>query len=172
MTAESNPDPLQKHSISSQVSVLLQTGQEDQFITTVLSAIPSKAVVDGISSEAGLKTRFKHVRKICQRVALVPEEGAGLGTYLISYLQSLLIINVAHSHKADSTDTFDILREADTCISQGQLERAVKLINQLQGEPKRVARDWLREAKLYLETRQAVTVVAEYLAAASISVLK
>lgn len=172
MTADSNPDPLQKHSISSQVSVLLQTGKEDQFITTVLSAIPNKAVVDGISSEAGLKKRFKHVRKICQRVALVPEGGAGLGTYLISFLQSLLIINIGRSRVTDGTDTFDILREADTFITQGQLERAVSLMNQLQGEPKRVARDWLREATLYLETRQAVTVVAEYLAAAGISVLK
>ena len=172
MTADSNPDPLKKHIISSQVSVLLQTGQEDQFITTVLLAIPNEAVVKGISSEAGLKTRFKHVRKICQRVALVPEGGAGLGTYLISYLQSLLIINVGHSRVTNGIDTFDILREADTFITQGQLERAVNLMNQLQGEPKRVARDWLREAKLYLETRQAVTVVAEYLAAASISVLK
>ena len=174
MAANSNPDPLRKHNISSQVSVLLQTAQEDRFITTILVAIPEEAVVEGISSETGLKARFKHVRKVCQRVAFVPEEGAGLGTYLLSFLQSLLTIDMAHSRMVNSADmnTFDILQEADACIGQGQLEKAVRLMNQLQGEPRRVARDWLREARLYLATRQAVTVVAEYLAASSISVLK
>ena len=102
MTAESNPDPLQKHSISSQVSVLLQTGQEDQFITTVLS-IPSKAVVDGISSEAGLKTRFKHVRKICQRVALVPEEGTyfDLLPVAVTSYKSDRIYYLSQGHSSD-----------------------------------------------------------------------
>lgn len=176
VAADTNPDPMEKHSIASQVSILLQTARQDEFITTVLSAIPKEAISEGISSEAGLRSRFKHVRKICQRVALVPEEGAGLGTYLLSFLQSLLTIDMVHVRMADSqvfnTDTFELLREADASLQQGQLEMAVRLVNQLEGEPRRVAKDWLREARLYLMTRQAVTMVAEYVAASSISVLK
>ena len=178
VAADTNADPMEKHSIASQVSVLLQTAKQDKFITTILSAIPDEALSEGISSEAGLRARFKHVRKICQRVALVPEEGAGLGTYLLSFLQSLLTIDMVHARMVDSQassvymDTFELLRAADNSIQQGQLERAVRLMNQLEGEPRRVTRDWLKEARLYLVTRQAVTVVAEYVAASSISVLK
>lgn len=118
--------------------------------------------------------RFERIRKICKRVALVGEEGAGLGTYLLSYIQSLLTFDMIYDkmlsrddQDIESMNTYRLLSRANSCLERGDLELAVRLVNQLKGEPRRITQDWVKEACLYLETRQAVTVVSEYLAASS-----
>ena len=145
----------------------------------MLDSIPAEATSGkGIQSEAGLKERFTRVKKICRRVALVPETGAGLGTYALSYLQSLLTLNVWGRGGREGTDTppkdmdtFELLHQAEVCLHRGDLEEAVFYLNHLQGESQRVARDWLSDARLHLETRQAISVVLQYMAATSISIV-
>lgn len=177
LSANTNPDPYVKHSISNEVSSLKDAAKEDEFISTVLSAIPEEALENGISSETGLKSRFKRVRKVCKRVALVPEEGGGLGMHLLSFMQSLLTFDMVYHAMADQKDlksmnTFELLAQANTYLEQGDLETALRLVNQLTGESRRIASDWVKEACLYLETRQTVMVIAEYLAASSITVIQ
>ena len=65
--------------------------------------------------------------------------------------------------------TSTLLRQAKIHLDHGNLETAVKLMGQLNGEARRVADDWLREAVLYLEIRQAIMAVSQYIAAASVS---
>ena len=176
ITANCDPDPHQKYTISKEVSALRAITTGDPFISTVLDSIPQQAMVEGVMSETGLKTRFGHVRKMCHRVALVPEEGGGLGTYLLSFIQSLLTIDMIHSRMVDShsgeLDPFVILCKADTFLQRGDLEMAVRWMNQLEGEPKRVAQDWLKDACTYLETRQAVILISEYLAASALALVR
>lgn len=173
IAANSDPNPYQKHSISKEVLSLGDITGSDQFISTVLGAIPQQAMAEGVSSESGLRTRFDHVRRVCRRVALVTEEGGGIGTYLLSFIQSLLTIDMIHSRMVDShsaeVDPFVILCRANDCMQRGDLEMAVRWMNQLEEEPKRVAKDWLKDACTYLETRQAVLLVSEYLAASVLS---
>ena len=144
----------------------------------MLDSIPAEATSgEGIQSEAGLKERFDRVKKICRRVALVPETGAGLGTYALSYLQSLLTLNVWGTGREDivtapeDMDTFELLHQAEIRLHRGDLEEAVFYLNHLQGDSHRVAGGWLSDARLHLETRQAVAVVLQYMAATSISVV-
>ena len=102
-----------------------------------------------------------------------------MGTYALSYLQSLLIVSwrfvgrIARSEDEDrdlgKLDTFEVLERADACLRQGDLDLAVRYVNLLHGAPRRVARDWLRDARSYLETQQAVLLVSEYMAALNIS---
>lgn len=179
ITANNNPDPFTRHSIGNQVETLSKVASNDEFITTMLSGIPREALVRGISSENGLKTRFERVKHIASRVALVPEEGGGLGTYLLSFLQSLLTIDMIHSRtielsKTDpsSLSTFDLLHQAKLSLDHGDLEKAIKCVAQLKGESRRVAQDWLTEALMYLETRQAVMAITQYLAASNAAVLQ
>lgn len=176
IAANHDPDPHQRYTVAKEVSDLREITRSDPFISTVLDSIPQQAMVEGISSETGLRTRFDHVRRVCRRVALVPEEGGGLGTYLLSFIQSLLTIDMVHSRMVDShsgdLDPFVILCRADTCLQRGDLEMAVRWMNQLEGEPKQVARDWLKEACAYLETRQAVILISEYLAASALSLVR
>ena len=145
----------------------------------MLDSIPQEARDGGgIQSEASLKERFRKVKRICKRVALVPETGGGLGTYALSYLQSLLTLNIWSSYVIDTEtnpakmDTFQLLHQAEAYLHYGELEKAVCHVNLLQGEARRVARDWLCDARLYLETRQAVELILHYMAATSISMVQ
>lgn len=113
--------------------------------------------------------------RICKRVALVPETGGGLGTYALSYLQSLLVFNILGSSKVQSEqdlsklDTFELLNLANMSIKRGDVESAVWYVNHLKNESRRVAQDWLEDARLYLETRQAISLIQTYIAASNIS---
>ena len=147
----------------------------------MLDSIPHEAVSseNGIQSEAGLQQRFRKVKKICKKVALVPEVGGGLGTYALSYLHSFLAINVwryssAVEYGRDPTDmdTFELLHYAENSLRQGNVEEAIKLINCLTGEPRRVAQDWLRDAQLHLETKQAIHLLQNYMAANSLAIIQ
>ena len=176
--ANVNPDPSARYRFTSEVTGIRKAAQNDHFILSILDSIPSEATSGGgIQSEAGLKERFNRVKKICKRVALVPETGAGLGTYALSYLQSLLTLNVWGTDAADTNatpqdmDTFELLHQAEVHLHCGDLEEALFYLNHLQGESHRVARDWLSDARLHLETRQVVSMVLQYIAATSISIV-
>ncbi len=177
--ANSNPDPEERYVFGDEVTALCEAAKDDPFALSVLEAFPREAleVGRGIQSKAGLKERFRRVKKICRRVALVPQTGGGLGTYALSYLQSLLTIKAswlapyAIDSQTDPTDmdTFELLQRADAHLRRGELEEAVGCVNLLQGEARRVAHGWLVDARLYLETKQAVELVLCHMAATSVS---
>lgn len=163
------------------MQLLSEVTQDDTFIQTILSTIPHKALEDGISSEKSLKSRFDRVRKVARRVALVPEEGGGLGMYLLSFIQSLLTIDMIHPRLTSSglssidprsLSTFDLLHQAKVSLDAGDMETTVRVLGHLEGEARRVVSDWLRDALVYLETRQAVMAISEYLAASSAAILQ
>lgn len=177
--ANSKPDPDQRYFFGNEVDALRKAAKEDQFTLLMLEMIPQEALKPGggIQSEAGLKERFRKVKRICKRVALVPQTGGGLGTYAMSYLQSLLTFkaswltqNVDNSETDPSKlDNLDLLQQASVHLHRGELEEAVRYVNQLQGEARRVAHDWLIDARLFLETRQTVQLVLCHMAATSVS---
>jgi len=178
-SASASPDPIERYSLTHEVGTLREAAKDDPFIVAMLDSLPASATAGGgIQCEGGLKERFMKVKRMCRRVALVPETGGGLGTYALSYLQSVLIMSWRFvgrvgsergDHDPHKMDTFEILECADTLLRQGDLEQAVRYMNLLRGEPRRVARDWLRDARHYLETTQAVLLISEYMAALNIS---
>jgi mitofilin len=175
--ASASRDPNEFHSLQREVIVLRDSAKDDPFILAMLDSLPARALSPGggIQGEGGLRERFTKVKRICRRVALVPERGGGLGTYTLSYLQSLLIVSwrfvgrIAREMEDEDLNTFAILERADACIRQGDIELAVRYMNLLRGEPRNVARDWLCDARSYLETLQAVQLVSEYMAALNIT---
>ena len=48
---------------------------------------------------------------------------------------------------------------------------ALQYMNQLRGEPRRVAGDWLKETQLLLETRQAVDTLVAHASAVGVEAL-
>lgn len=155
---------------------LQEAAHGDYFILAVLDSIPQEAVNSkrGIQSEAGLQQRFKKVKRVCKQVALIPEMGGGLGTYALSYLHYMLTFDLWQHVDSQKypTDTFELLQVADVLLEQGNMEGAIRLVNCLQGEPKRVAQDWLRDALLHLETKQAIYLIQNYMASISLSIIQ
>ena len=140
---------------------VLDAGSDHPFVNSVLSTIPDNAAKRGVWTEKQLTERFQKVRKVCWRVAMVDEAGGTLYNYFLSYIQCLFVFRstkpFAETDKIDVSKltTFSILDNAQHHLEHGNLETALRFMNQLQGEPRNVAADWIKEARLLLETQLA-----------------
>ncbi|MGH0143017.1 UNVERIFIED_CONTAM: hypothetical protein FKN15_024566 [Acipenser sinensis] len=140
---------------------------ENEFTHTLSTALPEESLSRGVYSEASLRVRFYAIRKLVRRVAMIDETRNSLYQYFLSYLQSLLLMEPQQLKppaqlSPEDLDTFKLLSYATYCIEHGDLELAAKFVNQLKGESRRVAQDWLNEARLTLETTQVVSLLSAY----------
>merc|ERR1719450_1412200 len=148
-------------------ALLTIAGGEDKFVTTICSTIPKMALERGVYTEDSLKERFCKVEKTARKVAAVGEEGGSLLSYGLSYLQSLLLVDLSERKPVQnmevvdlaSISSYDLLSLAKHNLDRGDLARAVQLLTQLKGESGRVVSDWLAEARITLETKQAVSAI-------------
>lgn len=141
--------------------------QDNDFALALASALPDESLKRGVYSEASLRARFSSLRSLARRVALIDESHNSLYQYLLSYLQAALLFEAKQQVppaqlSAEDLDPFRLLSYASYCLENGDLELAAKLVNQLRGEARRVAEDWLTEARLTLETRQVVSLLSAY----------
>ena len=139
-----------------------------------------------IWSEPDLKERFYRLKELCNRVALIDDRGGSLFKYFISYVQSFFIVHTnvkpqavlasasdeekreAHENfikQIDATqlNTFNILDYTEYFVENGNFLMALKLMQQLKGEPLRVARDWINDALLLVEIKQTSTLLNAYI---------
>ncbi|XP_041124589.1 MICOS complex subunit MIC60 isoform X1 [Polyodon spathula] len=149
------------------VQVIKASCAENEFTQTLSTALPKESLSRGVYSEASLRARFYTIRKLVRRVAMIDETRNSLYQYFLSYLQSLLLMEPQQLKppaqlSPEDLDTFKLLSYATYCIEHGDLELAAKFVNQLKGESRRVAQDWLNEARLTLETTQVVSLLSAY----------
>ncbi|KAJ6660528.1 hypothetical protein lerEdw1_017525 [Lerista edwardsae] len=152
------------------VAAIKASCSDDSFTQTLTAALPPESLKRGVYTEEALRARFHMVQKMAKRVALIDETRNSLYQYFLSYLQSFLL---AHPQELkppsellpEDLDTFKLLSYASYCIERGDLQLAAKFVNQLKGESRRVAQDWLNEARMTLETKQVVDILATYASA-------
>lgn len=147
--------------------VVRESCADNEFAQALASALPAESLSRGVYSEASLRARFQEVRQLARRVALIDETRNSLYQYFLSYVQAALLMEPKQEAPPQrlspaDLDTFKLLSYACYSIERGDLELAAKLLNQLTGEPRRVAQDWLNEARLTLETRQAISLLSAY----------
>ncbi|GBM23855.1 MICOS complex subunit Mic60 [Araneus ventricosus] len=169
-----NPFPLGKDI----AAVKIAADEESEFINAVLAGIPTEAVNRGVYNNEVLKERFQDVKRVCRKVALIDENNDSLYRYFLSYLQSFLIVDAVSIPKEEMEgkvavdpsewDTFDIIRRVSYCLKINDLEQALRYANQLKGEPRIVAKDWMDEVKLLLETQLAVKALLAHAAAVGV----
>jgi len=171
--------------LDKEISVVKQTLQEyskkNMLAELALESI-SKDNLGSVYSEDDLIHRFDKIERLCKRVALIGDESASLFKYLLSYVQSMLVFNnykISHQELSDEQvidtskwDTFDILARVRHSLNCHNLEMALRYANQLKGEPRRVAKDWINDARIHLEIRQAANVISSQAASISAQVLK
>jgi len=141
----------------------------DSFVQIVLASLSPLALDRGVYTMENLKERFYHVEKTARRVACVGE-GGSLLSYGLSYLQSVLTVDLSqrspgeHEDKIDPKEVSpsDLITMAKHSLDRGNLARAVQYLTLLKGEPGRVVEDWLSEARLTIETRQAAEALVAH----------
>ncbi|XP_048643760.1 MICOS complex subunit MIC60 isoform X13 [Marmota marmota marmota] len=146
---------------------------DSEFAQALTAAIPPESLTRGVYSEETLRARFYAVQKQARRVAMIDETRNSLYQYFLSYLQSLLLfppqqLKPPAELYPEDMSTFKLLSYASYCIEHGDLELAAKFVNQLKGESRRVAQDWLKEARMTLETKQIVEILTAYASAVGI----
>ncbi|XP_057323754.1 MICOS complex subunit Mic60 isoform X2 [Microplitis mediator] len=153
-------------------AVLKVAPKEDTLVQATLAAIPEEAVKRGVFPENALRERFLKVEHMARRLALVPEEGASLPIYFLSYLQNFLLVKaetpITKKELSDEPidvnklDTYDILNRARYWLDRGNFKMSLKYMNLLSGAPRSVAKDWMNETRILLETQQAVDTLIAY----------
>ncbi|TNN17506.1 MICOS complex subunit Mic60 [Schistosoma japonicum] len=66
------------------------------FASIILDSLSNDIVENGVWTENGLKKRFEKVYNVCRNVALIDETSGSLWEYVLSWLQSVLIIDVKY----------------------------------------------------------------------------
>ncbi|KAM9286588.1 MICOS complex subunit MIC60 isoform 2-T2 [Cariama cristata] len=156
--------------LESAVKAIKASCSDNAFTEALTAALPQESLTRGVYSEEALRARFYTVQKLAKRVAMIDETRNSLYQYFLSYLQSLLVFHPQQLKppaelSPDDLNTFKLLSYASYCIEHGDLELAAKFVNQLRGESRRVAHDWLTEARMTLETKQIVDILTAYASA-------
>lgn len=149
---------------------------------TVFNSIPKRALSEGVCSEDTLLNRFKKVDTICRRVAMIGDGGGDLVQHLVSYLQSVFLLEsdikisqeeLSGQQLVDPSrwDTFAILARVRYCLATNNLEQALRYANQLRGQARIVAKDWMNDARTHLETKQALSILATQAEATALDML-
>ena len=148
-------DPLQPRPFIRELAALKEVAQNDEAVRAAIASINPKAYQRGVSSHAQLTDRFRSVREEVRKAALLPED-AGVAGHAASWLLSKMLFK--KSGLAIGEDVESILTRTETFLEEGDLDNAAREMNQLAGWAKALARDWLREARLLLEVKQAIDV--------------
>jgi len=165
--------------LKEEISTIKTVAGEDEFVSAIVAGIPAKAVERGVYTEQGLRDRFNRVETVARRVGTIGNEGGSLIKYGLSYLQSILLVDTmrrtptADDEPLDTSElsTADILNLARYSLERGDILRAVQYMGLLDGEPRRVASDWISEARLHLEAKQASQALLAHAAAVGLEVL-
>lgn len=165
--------------------------KDDALMEIALNSLSDDVVSSGVYSEEDLIHRFKKVEKICNQVALIKNEYTPFYMFLYSaahsFIRPLYEIDFSLSLKpiqikqipqgeldgsveVDPTewDTYDILKRVNYCIEHRNLEQALRYANQLTGEPRRVARDWISDTRKHLEVKQTLDLIQSKISAMNI----
>lgn len=136
----------------------IAAAKEDPVVSTVLDSLESTDIPDvGVEPMADLATWFiNEVAPKVSQVALVPDENAGL----LSYLASRAVSSVRFKRQGliPGDDVLSVLARAEYYLNEKNLNFAARELNQLKGPAKILLHDWLEAARRRLEVQQALEV--------------
>ncbi|KAF5342242.1 hypothetical protein D9611_001663 [Ephemerocybe angulata] len=133
--------------------------KEDEVINTALTTLESSEVPDiGVEPLSDLTSWFTtSVAPKVAEVALVPDQNAGL----LSYLTSKVLSGVRFKKQGfvEGDDVLSVLSRAEYHLNEKDLDSAARELNQLGGPAKALLGDWLEAARRRLEVEQALDVI-------------
>uniref|UniRef100_A0A915DMX5 MICOS complex subunit MIC60 n=1 Tax=Ditylenchus dipsaci TaxID=166011 RepID=A0A915DMX5_9BILA len=140
--------------LAEELEVIKQACEQDNFVQSLINCFPKSAVEQGVYTEQDLKNRFGRIYKLGKQTAKIDENGGTLLKYLSSYLQSWFMI--------------ELPTKAKYFVEHDDLDTAVRLVNMLDGQPGRLAKDWVTDALSYLETRYLAQLLVDHATVTSI----
>jgi len=160
--------------LSDELSAIKNAAGDHEFVSTVAEAFPEEAINNGVWTREALLDRFQKVNGICRRVAMIDETGGTLFQYFLSYLQAIFVFRQTKALcetdevDPDSLTTFTILDNAARAIERDDFEQALRFMNQLKGEARKAANDWIHQARLHMESKQAADSLLAFASASGL----
>ena len=141
---------------------------DNEVISAALTAIDETgAAADGVESVPTLHEWFAvRLAPRLTSVALLPEQGAGVLSYLASMVLSPLLF--VRQGNVPGDDVASIVARANWLLERRDLDQATRELNQLRGWAKVLASDWLQAARTRLEVDQALDLIERESAFASL----
>jgi mitofilin len=132
--------------------------RDDEVVGAALDALDAGNAPDvGVEPLADLASWFTtNVAPAVSRVALVPDEGAGVLAHITSHVLSTLAFR--RQGLVPGNDALSVLARAEYHLNEKDLDGATRELNQLQGTARVLLKDWLEAARRRLEVQQALEV--------------
>ncbi|KAH9960943.1 mitochondrial inner membrane protein Mitofilin [Russula dissimulans] len=133
--------------------------RDDAVVGAVLDAVDAGDAPDiGVEPLADLASWFTtSVAPAVSRVALVPDDGAGVLAHVASHVLSAFAFRRQGLVPGD--DVLSVLARAEYHLNEKDLDSAARELNQLRGTAGALLKDWLEAARRRLEVQQAIEVV-------------
>ncbi|RPD74942.1 hypothetical protein L226DRAFT_508560 [Lentinus tigrinus ALCF2SS1-7] len=146
--------------------------REDPIVAAALETLEESDVPDiGVEPLADLTNWFtSSVAPRVSSVALVPDQNAGVLSYLASNLFSSF--RFQRHGLVPGSDVLSVLARAEYYLNEKDLDSAARELNQLKGPAKVLLTDWLEAARKRLEVLQALQVVETEATLASLLVVQ
>jgi mitofilin len=140
----------------------ITAAREDPVVSVVLDSLENNDVPDiGVEPFADLAVWFTaEVAPKVAQVALVPDENAGVLSYLASH--ALSSFRFQRQGLVPGNDALSVLARAEHYLNEKNLDSAARELNQLTGPAKTLVHDWLKAARKRLEVEQALEVRNNY----------
>jgi len=136
-----------------EMAALKEVAEDNEVVTAAINSINPAAYQNGVVTHTQLVDKFRKLTDEVRRAALLPED-AGIAAHAGNWVLSKLMFR--KSGLAQGNDVESILAKTETYLEEGDIDNAAREMNQLSGWARALASDWLREARLLLEVKQAV----------------
>ncbi|KAK3382258.1 mitochondrial inner membrane protein Mitofilin [Lasiosphaeria ovina] len=139
-----------------ELAALKEIAAGDAVVDAAIASIHPSAYQRGVSTAGELVDRFRRVAAEVRKASLLPED-AGVASHASSYVLSKLLFRKRGLAAGDDVES--ILTRTQTCLEEGDLDKAAREMNGLTGWAKTLSRDWLGEVRKVLEVQQALEVI-------------
>ncbi|KAL3665460.1 hypothetical protein V7S43_009495 [Phytophthora oleae] len=147
--------------LRSEIRALREAARNDPFIEVAVKSLPQEVIEQGAPSVGQLQERFKVVKSVGHRAALVPENSGIIGQVFGTALSLLMI---PPGGPVEGTDTDAVLSRAEFALKAGDIEKAIVEMKGLSGLPAQVSQDWIAAAESRLAVEQTAKVVKAHVA--------
>ncbi|PIC16386.1 hypothetical protein B9Z55_023010 [Caenorhabditis nigoni] len=160
--------------LNESLNLLKEVNPEDEFVNAIIGSFPKQATTVGTYTEQDLKNRFEQLYKVGRKTAAIDENGGGLGAYFWSYVKSIFLVDMPRQYSeldaidVNNADNYEILSRAKQYVHNGDLDKAIRVVQLLKGQPAHLAHDWVLDTRAYLESRLLAQLLVAHAAVSSI----
>ncbi|KAF1773743.1 Mitochondrial inner membrane protein Mitofilin [Phytophthora cactorum] len=147
--------------LRSEIRALREAARNDPFIEAAVKSLPQEVIEQGAPSVGQLQERFKVVKSVGHRAALVPENSGIVGQ---AFGTALSLLMIPPGGPIDGKDTDAVLSRAEFALKAGDIEKAIVEMKGLSGLPAQVSQDWIAAAESRLAVEQTAKVVKAHVA--------